>query len=347
MVPASRPALPAIRSCAAVLLAVAAAAPVPARAADSAVIVMYHRFGEAAHPSTNVTIAQFEAHIEELKRDAYSVLPVPRIIDALRHGRPLPERAVGLTIDDAFLTVYTEAWPRLRAAGFPFTLFVATDPVDRKRPGYMTWQQIGELASAGVTIGSQTASHLHMADADAARNRREVADANARFEAELGKRPDLFAYPYGEASLAVQAVIRANGFVAAFGQHSGVFGAGQDLLYLPRFAMNEKYGDAARFKLAVNALSLPITELTPADPMVGAVNPPPVGFTLGESLAGLNRLACFTSHEGRAKIERLGERRFEVRVNSPFPKGRTRLNCTLPSAQAGRWHWFGRQYYVR
>jgi hypothetical protein len=185
-----------------------------------------------------------------------------------------------------------------------------------------------------------------MADADAPRNRDDVARANARFAAELGRRPRLFAYPYGEASLEVAEVVRAAGFDAAFGQHSGVAWTGGELFYLPRFAMNEKYGDMARFRTAVNALPLAVTDLTPADPLIGADNPPAVGFTVTVPAAGLGRLTCYASHSGRTRLERLAGGRVEVRMAAPMPRGRTRLNCTLPAVEAGRWHWFGRQYYV-
>ena len=53
-------------------------------AADSAVIVMYHRFGENVHPSTNIHIAQFEAHLKELAKPEYTVLPLPEIIARLK-----------------------------------------------------------------------------------------------------------------------------------------------------------------------------------------------------------------------------------------------------------------------
>ena len=322
-----------------------AGAAVPAGAADSAVVIMYHRFGETAYPSTNVTIDQFESHIRELKSGPYAVLPLPEIVARLKDGRPLPERAVGLSVDDAYLSAYTEAWPRLKAAGLPMTLFVATQAVDRKLSGIMTWQQIRELAADGVSIGSQTETHLHMPDAAEARNRQEIERSNGRFITELGRAPELFAYPYGEASLAAQRTVQGAGFTAAFGQHSGVIGHGANFFYLPRFSMNQTYGDLARFRLAVNALPLPVSDVTPPDPLITGVNPPPIGFTVGAGTTGLGRLTCYASHEGRAKLERLGETRFEVRVNTPFPRGRTRLNCTVPT-QDGRWRWLGRQFYV-
>lgn len=322
----------------------AVAAGLPAAAETAAVVIMYHRFGEPKYPSTNITLEQFEAHIQELQTGGYRVVGLPEIIAALRDGKPLPDRAVGLSIDDAFRSVYREAWPRLKEAGFPFTLFVATGPIDRKASDYMSWDQIREMAAAGVTIGSQTMSHLHMADASPERNRQELDRSNRRFEEELGHRPDLFAYPYGESSLAVQALVKEMNFTAAFGQHSGAIGGGGDHFDLPRFAMNENYGGQARFRLAVNALPLPVTDVTPADPLITANNPPAMGFTIAGNIQGLDRLACFLSHEGRARLEHLGETRIEIRVEKAFPKGRTRVNCTLPVGK-GRFRWFGRQFY--
>ncbi len=315
-----------------------------AAADGGAVVVMYHRFGESKYPTTNITLEQFEAHIQELQSGPYRVLPLVEIVKAIQNGTPLPARTVGISVDDAFLSVYTEAWPRLKKAGLPFTLFVATGVVGRNVAGYMNWDQIKELASAGVTIGNHTVSHLHMPDASKGKNLEEIEYANNLFEKKLGQGPEIFAFPYGESSSAVQVMVKNAGFIAAFGQHSGVVGSAMNQFDLPRFALNENYGGLARFKMVINALPLPVTDITPVDPLISDNNPPAMGFTAGAGLKGFNRLACFSSHAGRARLERLGERRIEIRVEQPFPKGRTRVNCTLP-AQGGRWYWFGRQFY--
>ncbi len=320
--------------------------PSGAFAADSAVVIVYHRFGEGTLPSTNIRLGQFEAQIRELKSGPYTVLPLPEIVKALKSGRPLPERTVGISIDDAYLSAYTQAWPRLREAGLPFTVFVATGPVDQKLENYMTWDQIREMAAAGVTIGNHSVTHLHMPTASATRNISEVDDAARRFEEELAVKPTLFSYPYGEASAPVEALARKKGFAAAFGQHSGVIDGGGNFFYLPRFALNETYGEIGRFRLLANALPLPVADATPEDPFIGkdAANPPTIGFTVTEKIANLDRITCFLSYEGAVAVEVLGGVRVEVRAKTPFPTGRTRLNCTLPGPD-GRWRWFGRQFY--
>ncbi len=306
--------------------------------------VMYHRFGEDDIPVTNIRLEQFEAHLDELKTGGYTVLPVPEIVAALKTGKPLPDRTVGITIDDAYGSVYREAWPRLKEAGFPFTVFVATDAVDMGLRGIMTWDQIRELAAAGVTIGHHGAAHAHMAFADAGTNAADIAKATRRFSEELGRRPDLFAYPYGEYGSELHAAVMAEGFAAAFGQHSGASWRGSDMFGLARFAMNERWGVIERFRQIANALPLPVAEVAPSDTLLGP-NPPPFGFTVAEGLGNLDLLMCYASGQGAVAIERLGARRFEVRLAEPFPPGRARVNCTLPGP-AGRWRWFGMQFVV-
>jgi len=315
----------------------------PALAAESAVVLMYHRFGESDFPSTNIRLEQFEAHIAELKSGAYTVLPLPEVVAALTQGRELQDRTVAITIDDAYASIYTEAWPRLKAAGLPFTVFVTTDPVDRDFAGIMTWENIRELRDGGVTIGHHTASHLHMAASAKDRNAEDVGRASARFLTELGEVPTLFAYPYGEASDSVFDVVREEGFTAAFGQHSGASHHASDPLYMPRFALNENYGDLDRFRLVANSLPIPAADIVPADPTLG-VNPPLFGFTADAGIGSLAQLACYASGQGQARVEVLGQR-VEVRLADAFAPGRARINCTMP-AGGGRWRWFGMQFYV-
>ncbi|MBK20573.1 MAG: chitin deacetylase [Rhodospirillaceae bacterium] len=322
-------------------------APAGAFAANSAVIVMYHRFGESKYPHTNTTVEQFKAHLSELKDGDYVVKPIPEIVAAIRSGEALPEKTVGISIDDAFLSVYRVGWPMLQKAGLPFTLFVATEPLDRRFPGYMSWDQLRELVKAGVTIGSQTASHLHMPMESESRNLEDLRTSNDRFKKELGFVPKMIAYPYGEYSLAVGKITREVGFDVGFGQHSGVIYKNSDFLYLPRFAFNEAFGDVQRFRLAIRALPFKVSDVTPQDPYLkGKQNPPPFGFTVDkESARGLSRVACYATRQGKINVERLGDRRIEVRALQAFPAGRTRMNCTLLEKD-GRWRWLGMQFLV-
>ena len=109
---------------------------------DYATVIMYHRFGERRYPTTNVSIEQFESHLEFIAQGDYTVAPLIDIIETLQSGGVVKDKTVAITVDDAYLSVYTQAWPRLKEYGFPFTIFVATDPVDNNLRNYMSWDQI-------------------------------------------------------------------------------------------------------------------------------------------------------------------------------------------------------------
>ena len=328
----------------AAFLAAAFFQPVFGMAADSAVIIQYHRFGESDLPSTNVTLEQFEAHLAYLQAGGYTILPVPHIIAALSTGQPLPDKTVGITIDDAAKSVIREAWPRLSSAGFPFTLFVATDAIDHHQSRIMNWDNIRTLADAGVTIANHSKAHSHMWRDDIATARHDIESSQARFQAELGFKPHLFAYPYGEFNLALRDLVEKLGFDAAFAQNSGVASSSADYFALPRYSLNENYGEINRFQLIINTLPISVRDLTPADPILKQ-NPPHIGFTIDESLEDIDGIACYASGQGNVQVELLGVSRVEIRLSKPLQKGRNRINCTLPGPD-DRWLWFGMQYLV-
>ena len=323
---------------------VAAAEPDGEPAAASAVVFAYRHFGDDPDLASAISADQFEAHLLELRRGGYAVLPVPEIVAALRDGKPLPARTVGLTIDDAHASVYDIAWPRLRAAGLPFTLFVASETIETGAEARMTWAQIRELAAAGVTIGNQTATYPHLIGQDRSYTIGQIMRAQEELHAALGTTPKLFAYPYGEYTTALRDMVAGMGFDAAFGLQSGVASAHADRFALPRFTLSDAFGSVERFRLSAAALPLVVTDVSPADG-VPASNPPDVGFTVDAAMGELDQLACFASAVGRAQIEPVGPRRIELRLSEKLPSGRTRINCTLPTPD-GRWRWFGLQLSI-
>lgn len=317
-----------------------------ASAADWASVIMYHRFGEDQYSSTNIRVDQFKEHIQELQNGQYTVLPLNEIVDRLERGESLPDRTVALTVDDAYLSVYEVAWPMLKEANLPFTVFVAVESVDKQYAGYMSWDQIRELRDAGVHIGHHTYSHAHLPLMSPEEIEADINLASERYQAELGFVPAIFAYPYGEYGNDVKTVIRNIGFKAAFGQQSGVAYSGYDRLELPRFAMSENYGGIGRFRLAANALPLRVTDVTPSDNVLQR-NPPNFGFTIAEDYGNLNGLSCFSSNQtgGAVPIEKIGDSRIEIRLAAAFKPGRGRINCTLLGPDR-RWRWFGSLFYI-
>ncbi len=308
-------------------------------------VIMYHRFGDSRYPSTNIKKEQFLKHINELLKPEYNVISIQKALLAINDIELIKDKSVVITIDDAYSSVYNYAWPIFKKHNLPFTLFISTDVIDNKTPGYMSWEEIRTLRDNGVTIGSQTKSHHHMFKLSKEKIIEELKISNKRFIDEIGSRPKIFAYPYGEYNLEVLEQVKLHGFVAAFGQHSGVAHKSLGMYELPRFAMNEKYGDMDRFLLAVNALPMPISELSPKNPVIFK-NPPNYGFTLSKKIEPKNAVRCFANNGLKANTKRLGKYRIEIRLNGPFSKGRGRINCTM-AGYDNRWRWLGRQFIIK
>jgi len=323
-----------------------------------AVVFMYHRFGEARYPSTSVRIDQFKAQLAHLADGGYQVWPLAKVADALAAGAAIPDRVVAISVDDAYASVYKEAYPRLKARGWPFTVFVATDAVDQGEPALMTWDQMREMAGHGVAFANHSATHDHLVRAPGedraaweARVRTDLARADARLKAEglAGDGPRLFAYPYGEYDADLAALVRSLEYVP-FGQQSGAVGPLSDPAALPRFPVAEAYGATDDFAVKAASLPLPVRTADPASPLVMGPNPPRLVLDIVPGDAALDGLACFGSGQGSIRVTWLDRDagRAAVQAEQPLPPGRSRYNCTAPSrAFVGRYYWYSHPWLVR
>ena len=95
-------------------------------------VLLYHACDPVPAAATagitsNTTPARFAADLEFLRR-YYRVVPM----SVLETG-PVPDRAVAITFDDGFRSVYEHAYPLLRERGLPATVYVVTDVVGTER----------------------------------------------------------------------------------------------------------------------------------------------------------------------------------------------------------------------
>ncbi len=316
---------------------------------SQAVILMYHHFGNANHPSTNIRLQQFDLQLEHLAQAGYQVWPLEQIVDYITSNKPFPSRVVAITVDDAYQSVYAEAYPRLKARGWPFTVFVATDGVDAHFRAYMNWDQMREMQQHGVTFANHSASHDYLVrrlinETEGqwqTRIQDDISRAQHRLKQELGSAPNLFAYPYGEYDTSLAAIVSGLGLVA-FGQQSGPVGLRANHQALPRFPMAERFAEIKDFRQKIASLAFPIDKVTPWDPVWSGDTAPVMTIKLGKSDARLDQLSCFISGQGQVPVKWLNRkaRQFTVQAPAPLPKGRSRYNCTAPSSQKERFYWY-------
>ena len=137
------------------------AAPLVPREKTRVAVLGYHNFSNT-RPATEMRIktAEFCQQMQYIKDAGLSVVTMQDFLEWLNGTRMLPERCVLITIDDGWKSVYTDAFPVLRAYGYPFTMFLYTTYIDVHGDS-MTSKQIQAMIRCGATIGSHSTNHLY------------------------------------------------------------------------------------------------------------------------------------------------------------------------------------------
>lgn len=323
--------------------------------ADQANVFIYHRFNDSRYPSTNITSNDFQAQLELLKQQGFTVLKLGQVIASMRLGHSLPQRCAVITIDDAYRSFLTDGWPLLKRYGFAATLFVSTDTVGGN--DYLSWQELQVLQGEGVEIGNHSAGHDYLLDrskleGDADWQARVLSDirrSQQAFEEHLGTSPQLFAYPYGEFSPELSELVKGVGFVAAFGQQSGVMTANQDFYRLPRFPVGGEHASLAEFRSKLFMNSLPLRVLSPESTVITDENPPKLRFYLTLGDIDKNTLRCFVSGSAKGCVLRTVnavEGLYEAEAVQPLVGRRSKYTVTASDAAGKTWYWYS-QLWVK
>lgn len=329
----------------------------PLFAADHCVVLQYHHFSDQTPRITSVTPDQFDRHLDYLLQNEYQVMPLREVVDAIKAGGDLPDKCVSLSVDDAYRSVFENAYPRIKALGWPMTVFVNTEPVDQGSDSFMTWDQMREMSGHGISFENHGHQHDHMIrmkigegiDEWLRRATDNIDKAQQRIYQELGDKPQLFAYPYGEFRPELQKVVVSLG-LSGFGQQSGPVGPGMDNTALPRFPMAAQYAEMPGFITKINSLPMPISRAEPADPLLHLDEWRPVltlYFDTDMSLKG--RLQCFVNGSSDVSLEWAGDvvSQVNIKPNFDLTPGRNRTNCTMSSGIKGRYHWYSHNWIRR
>ena len=305
--------------------------------------IMYHRFDENKYPSTNIKMDVFLKQIELIKDLNYDFIHPADF--QKNFDIPNKKKKILLTVDDAFQSFYDVAWPYLKENKIPFILFVSTEPVGNI--GYMTWDQIKEVDKESFTvIGHHSHSHEYLIDKSNQDFIKDLNKANVIFNNKIGYVPELFSYPFGEYSEFMRNYI-SNNFTYAFGQHSGVIDLNKEKFQLPRFPINENYGELTRFKSIIKTYPLEYKNLTPIKKKLSKENNPPVfSVEFFDNQKNIESITCY-SNEGNKwekSVTKFTNNTMSIKFREAFLPRRGRVNCSLNDD--GKWRWFGTQFIV-
>ncbi len=190
-------------------------------------ILCYHRFG-AGGGKMSVPPERFAAQLEWLARNDYRVIRLSQLTAFLEGREALPQRAVVITIDDGYESVYRQAWPLLKRYGFPATVFVYTDFIGAGDA--LNWSQLAEMSAGGlVEIQAHSKTHRNLierlaGETDeryAAAIEAEIRGPRDQLERRLGTAVRSYAFPYGDANDAVLAALTRQRYQLAVTVHPG------------------------------------------------------------------------------------------------------------------------------
>ena len=315
---------------------------------DHVVILLYHHVAEGTPASTSVAPGSFAAHLRHLREENYAVLPLDEVLWRLSKGKPFPKNSVAITFDDAYVSVFDEAWPLLREYDFPFTVFVSTDYIDRNYSAYMSWKQLRVLADSGAQIANHGRAHrsaLALLRNGSTDDKLQdfLLDARAaeeRIREEVGVAPRVFAWPYGEFNDDVEQGLADLGWYG-LGQQSGAAGPYSSLMAVPRFPVSTAHAGLAAFAERVNSEPLPVRLRNPPPRLRADNAPPSLQLFMDDPRYDIAQLNCFNSSGEPLPVRRLGEHSVEVRADQPLPAGRSKYTCTAPHvAKKGVYGWY-------
>jgi len=312
----------------------------------SIVCFVYHRFGDANYPSTNVSLSDFEAHLKYLKEENYEVVTFQKAMELLKSGNLPDRRAAVITIDDGYESFYKNGLPMLEKYDYPATLFINTETVGGN--SYMSWDQLADSKEKGIEIGNHTHSHSYFLNIPKDKRyqtfKMELEKSQNIIQENLGSAPYTFAYPYGELDEEMKNIVREQGFLGAAAQNSGVIYSGTDRWKCPRFPISEFYSSPDKFASKANMLPFQIVSEDPQSCILPKGESTPVLNLKVKSLnLQLSNANVFVQGgKGILNVDGQGDEttNITIKASSPVDSRRRTLYTLTAQDENGKWHWF-------
>jgi len=210
-------------------------------------VLMYHYISipppdaDAIRLDLSVTPQAFDEQMAFLVSNGYRTVRVSDVVEHLLSGAPLPEKPIVLTFDDGYADNYEAALPILKKYGMTATFYVIAKFTENQRPGYATWDQLREMANAGMEIGSHSMDHSDLRGRSIAFLTDQIARSKQIIESRLGITVKTFSYPSGKYDAKTIAVLRANGYLGAVTEIQGLQQTTNDIFELRRVRIRGSY----------------------------------------------------------------------------------------------------------
>ncbi len=189
-------------------------------------IILYHNIdGKGVF---SIDSGALRRHFELIRERNIRVISLDELISRIEEPVYYKEKAIVITFDDGFYSMFSRLLPMAREFGFPVTLFVYTDFIYTRAETSLTWKMLRKLDRGGVTIQSHTVSH---ADLTALMNNRgeetskrlyeEIYLSKRILELYLEREVEYFAFPYGRYTLDLVELASLAGYRRVFSTDYG------------------------------------------------------------------------------------------------------------------------------
>lgn len=201
-------------------------------------VVFYHHVQDVnaakASGQQNLTVSTntFLSQMQYLKDKGYVTLGTNSITDFFDRGVAVPKGSLILSFDDGYEDFYLNVLPILRQFGFRAVLALPTGLVGN--PGYLSWDQVSQIAGAGIEIVSHGWSHANLAAANASLVQREIVTADGQLTERGYNANKVFVYPYGGYNSYTISFLQSKGYTLSFTTIPGSTLCKKQRLILPR-----------------------------------------------------------------------------------------------------------------
>lgn len=227
-----------------VVVAAIAAGPRDARVP----ILMYHHIGDlppdadTLRKSLTVSEENFDAQLKFISDQGFTAIHISDLLNYLNTGASLPPKPIVLTFDDGYDDNYLNAFPTLKDHKLGGTFFIITGRAEYNSPGYMTWEQIGELAQNGMEIGSHSLTHRYnLGNVAVSTQRTEIVQAHEELSKRFPEWLPIFSYPSGSYNLNTLDILHELNYQGAVTTRQGTLQSGDSPLELRRIRIRGEW----------------------------------------------------------------------------------------------------------
>jgi len=197
----------------------------------------------------SVSPERFASHLEALQQAGYQSITLRTLFDHLTRGVRLPENPIVITMDDGYVDAYDNAFPLLEEQGFTAAFFVITDFINEQRHEYMSWDELREMAAAGMEVGCHSRNHPDLRGQSVDYLVWQALGCLESIDLELGFHPRFISYPSGQYDQRTIEVFRSAQYWGGLTSHQGDLQSSSRPFELVRLRVRGSYGAEDLLKL--------------------------------------------------------------------------------------------------